>query len=82
MDTQLEQWRKAGGVSTEDMAAALGMQRGSLYRILNARQFPRPETIARIASYTGGMVDANVLAADWLRVHGSGTDDDLEDMLS
>lgn len=82
MDTHLEQWRKAGGVSTEAMAAALGMQRGSLYRILRATQFPRPETIARIADYTGGAVDANVLVADWLRVNADPADNDLEDMLS
>jgi transcriptional regulator with XRE-family HTH domain len=93
MQSTLETWRRNSGKTAEDIAAALGMRRTSLYRVEQCKTWPRPETIVQIERYTEMAVTARHLVYDWIATHGEsgadtdmggapGTDTDFEEALS
>ena len=80
--TKFESWRRDRNLRVEDMASALGMERGSLYRLIHCRQWPRPEVLDRIHRYTDGHVTANDMVADWMALRNAPANADIEGMLS
>ena len=56
---RLDWYLEKNAISVGTFARDLGVHRTSIYRFMSGRAFPRPETIERITTVTGGKVTAN-----------------------
>ena len=50
---RLRELRLAAGLSREDLAARVGMTRGSIRKLESGHHAPRPETVAQLAAALG-----------------------------
>lgn len=56
---KLSEWRKARGLSQQQVADLLKIGQSRVHRIENGQVMPRPPTVIAIIEMTGGAVTAN-----------------------